>query len=384
MTMEDSRSGQLTRRQAIGLLGATVGSIGGVSAAYGSAGQAGRGQGGGRGQGAGRGGGGQGGGGGRTPTKEWLDQVVEAPIETDIPVIDPHHHMSYTPGASRYNLEDILADTKGNNIRQTVSVIGTNLVEWVNGVAAEAASGVHEEKTHVSAGIVGGGNLLQGDAAAAELEKQMADSRRFRGMRHSVGWTDPPVRPQNTTQHMLMDPQFQKGIAQLNRLGLSFEAWLYYNQLHDVVELAHKFPDLPIILNHIGGPLGVGAWEGKIEQVFNDWKPAIKELATCPNVTVKVGGLGMNYLNGFGWEKRPKPATSDELVAKNRRWWEYTIEVFTPNRCMFQSNFPPDKESSSYTVCWNHFKKFSKPYTKAERAAMFHDTAMRVYRLTRV
>jgi predicted TIM-barrel fold metal-dependent hydrolase len=372
--MDDSRSGRLTRREVIGLLGVTVGSIAGAAVA--SASPAPQGRGGGR-------GGGQGGGGGRTPSKEWLDQVVEAPIETEIPIIDPHHHMSWTPGASRYNLEDILADTKGNNIRQTVAVIGPNVVEWVNGLASEAASGVHGE-THVAAGIVGGGDLMQGDAAAAELEKQMADSRRFRGMRHAVGWTNPPVRAQNTKEHMLLDPQFLKGIAQLQRLGLSFEAWLYYNQLHDVAELAHRFPDLPIILNHIGGILGVGAWDGKIEEVYQAWKPAIAEVAKYPNVTVKVGGLGMNYLNGFGWDKRPKPATSDELVEKNRRWWDYTIQVFTPQRCMFQSNFPPDKESSSYTVVWNHFKKYSKSYTKAERAAMFHDTAMRVYRLARV
>ena len=270
--------------------------------------------------------------------------------------------MSYTPGPARYNLEDVLADTKGNNIRQTVAS-SAPLDRMGERCAAEAASGVHGE-THVAAGIVGGGDLMQGDAAAAELEKQMADSRRFRGMRHSVGWTNPPVRPQNTTEHMLVDAQFQKGIAQVQRLGLSFEAWLYYNQLHDVVELARKFPDLPIVLNHIGGMLGVGAWEGKLEEVYKAWKPAIKEVATCPNVVVKAGGLGMNYLNGFGWDKRPKPATSDELVEKNRRWWDYTIEVFTPNRSMFQSNFPPDKESSSYTVVWNHFKKYSKSYTK--------------------
>ena len=366
MTIDDSRSGQFTRRQAIGLLGTAVGGIGSVAAAYGQGGSR-----------------GQGGDGSHTPTKEWLDQVIEDPIEADIPIIDSHHHMRYTPGPSRYNLEDILADTKGNNIRQSVCLIDTSLVEWVNGCAAEAASGVLGG-TQIAAGIVGGGDLMQGDRAATELELQMAMTRRFRGMRHMTIWTNPPVRPQNTTEHMLVDPQFLKGIAQVHRLGLSFEAWLYYNQLHDVVELAQKFPELPIVLNHIGGPLGVGAWEGKIEEVFTAWKPAIAEVAKCPNVYVKVGGLGTGYLTGFGWEKRPKPPTSDELVAKNRRWWDYTISVFTPQRCMFESNFPGDKESYSYTVCWNHFKKYSKSYTKAERAAMFHDTAMRVYRLSRV
>jgi predicted TIM-barrel fold metal-dependent hydrolase len=365
--MDESRSGHLTRREAIGLLGATVGSLSVAVHASQSAPQ---------------GGGRQGGRAGAVrQSKEWLDQVIEPVVEPELPIIDPHHHLGFRPGNSRYVLEDIMADIKGNNIRQTVCVLPD--VEWVNGVAAESASGVWGD-TRVAAGIVGGGDLTLGDAVAPVLEAQMAASRRFRGMRHSTGWTNPPVRPQNTTEHMLMDAKFQKGIAQVYRLGLSFDAWLYYNQLHDVVELARKFPDLPIILNHIGGPLGVGAWEGKIEEVFQAWKPAIAEVATCPNVYVKVGGLGMGYLTGFGWEKRPKPPTSDELVEKNRRWFEHTIEVFTPNRSMFESNFPPDKESSSYTVVWNHFKKFSKQYTKDERTAMFHDVALRVYRLARV
>ena len=140
-------------------------------------------------------------------------------------------------------------------------------------------------------------------------------------MRYSTGWTNPPVRAQNTTEHLLIDPKVLKGMAHVHRLGLSFEAWLYYNQLHDVAVLAQKFPELPIVVNHIGGPLGVGAWEGKIEEVFTAWKPAITEIAKYPNVYMKVGGLGMGYLTGFGWEKRPKPPTSDELVEKNRRWW---------------------------------------------------------------
>jgi len=123
---------------------------------------------------------------------------------------------------------------------------------------------------------------------------------------------------------------------------------------------------------------------GRIEEVFQAWKPAIAAVATCRNVYAKLGGLGMGYLTGFGWEKRPKPPTSDELLAVNRRWFEHTIEVFGTDRCMFQSNFPPDKGSSSYTVLWNHFKKLTKSFSKSERAAMFHDTAMRVYRLARV
>ena len=383
MSTEDSRRPQLTRRQAIGLIGATIGSLGGATAVSESNAQV------------------------AAPAlspaalatakaSQWLAQVVEPVIEPDLPIIDPHHHLWRRDG-TQYVLDDILADIKGNNVRQTVFVQATAMyradgpaafrvvgeVEWVNGIAAESASGMWGE-TRVAAAIVGGGNLMLGDDVAPILEAQMAASRRFRGIRHSVGYTDPPVRPQSTTPHMLADPKYRKGFSHLHRYGLSYEAWLYYNQLHDLVELAHAFPETAIILNHLGGPLGVGAWQGRIEEVFQAWKPAITEVATCPNIYAKVGGLGMGYLNGFGWEKRAMPPTSEELLAVNRRWFDHTIEVFGPNRCMFESNFPPDKGSSSYTVLWNHFKKLTKSFSTSERAAMFHDTAMRVYRLARI
>ena len=382
--MKASHSGQLTRRRAISLLGATIGSVSGVAAVSGSPVQ------------------------GQAPApsaaateaaraNQWLAQVVEPVIEPEIPIIDPHHHLWHRTDGTKYLLDDILNDVSGNNVRQTVFVEARSMyradgpeafrvvgeVEWVNGIAAESASGLWGE-TRVAAGIVGHANLMLGDDVLPVLEAQMAASRRFHGIRHSVGYTNPPVRARSTTPHMLADPKFRKGFSHLHPNGLSFEAWLYYNQLHELVELARAFPETTIILNHFGGPLGVGAWEGRIEEVFRAWKPAIAEVATCRNVYAKLGGLGMGSLTGFGWEKRPKPPTSDELLAVNRRWFEHTIEVFGPDRCMFQSNFPPDKGSSSYTVLWNHFKKLTKSFSKSERAAMFHDTAMRVYRLARV
>ena len=329
-------------------------------------------------------------------TTEWLSQVDEAVIEPSIPIIDPHHHLYHRPDGERYVLEDVLEDVEGNNVRQTVFVQAGAMfraggpeefrvvgeVEWVNGMAAASASGRYGD-TRIAAGIVGSADLMLGDRVAPVLEAMMAASHRFRGIRHSVGWADPPFRPTTNVPRMLEDPQYRKGFSHLREYGLTYEAWLYYNQLQDLVGIARAFPETTIILNHIGGPLGVGAWEGKLDEVFEVWKPGITGLAACPNTVVKVGGIGMGYLNGFGWEKRPKPPTSDELLAVNRRWFEHVIAAFGPERCMFESNFPPDKGSSSYTVLWNHFKKLTTAYTPAERAAMFHDTAMRVYRLPR-
>jgi predicted TIM-barrel fold metal-dependent hydrolase len=177
-----------------------------------------------------------------------------------------------------------------------------------------------------------------------------------------------------------MDSKFRKGYALLGRYGLSFEAWLYHPQIPELTDLARAFPDIPIVFDHFGGPLGIGPFAGKLDEVFEEWKPAIDELAKCPNVVAKLGGINMP-LNGFGWDKRPVPPTSEELAAGTRHYYDYAIERFGPDRCMFESNFPVDKASVSYPVLWNTFKRIAEGYSEAEKDAMFHDTAARVYRL---
>jgi predicted TIM-barrel fold metal-dependent hydrolase len=231
--------------------------------------------------------------------------VIEPVLEPEIPIIDPHHHLSHAADGTGYGLQDILEDAEGNNLRQSVFIQANSMyradgpeafrvvgeIEWVNGIAAESASGMYGE-TRIAAGIVGGGNLMLGDDVAPVLEAQVAASRRFRGIRHSVGYTNPPVRPQSTRPGMLADPTYRKGFSHLHRNGLSFEAWLYYNQLHDLVDLARAFPETTIILNHLGGPLGVGAWEGRIEEVFQAWKPAIAEVSSWLGQAPEATNLG--------------------------------------------------------------------------------------------
>jgi predicted TIM-barrel fold metal-dependent hydrolase len=161
---------------------------------------------------------------------------------------------------------------------------------------------------------------------------------------------------------------------------MSFEVWCCHPQIPDATDLARAFPDTTIVLNHFGGPLGIGPYEGKADEVFADWKGMIDELAGCPNVVVKLGGLNMD-INGYGWEKQSLPPSSSEHVEATHRYYDHTIEKFSVDRCMFESNFPVDKFSISYTTVWNAAKKLSKDYSATERAALFHDTAARVYRL---
>jgi predicted TIM-barrel fold metal-dependent hydrolase len=214
------------------------------------------------------------------------------------------------------------------------------------------------------------------------LEAQQTASSRFRGIRHRAAWAPPEAlqRPSLEPEHLLLDPKFREGYAKLADYDMTFEGWVYHPQISELTNIARAFPETTIIFNHLGGPLGLGPYADRHNDVFAKWRPLVTELASCPNVVAKVGGIQMP-VNGFGWQDRKRPPTSDELLAVNRRWYEHTIEVFGPERCMFESNFPVDRASCSYTVLWNQFKKLSAGYSASERASMFHDTAQRVYRL---
>ena len=328
--------------------------------------------------------------------RAWLDSTKEEPLEPTLPIIDPHHHLWDRPN-DRYMLEELVADARGHNVRQTVFVECSSMyradgpeefkvvgeTEYVQGIAAMSASGKYGEM-RACAGIVGTADLRLGDRVAPVLEAQLAVStQRFRGIRHRAAWGDKTVVPNQQADlpnHILLDPTFRKGYAHLLRYGMSFEGWVYHTHIADLTNLARAFPDIPIVFNHLGGPIGIGSFAGKKDEVFAAWKPAIVELAKCPNVVAKVGGIQM-IVNGYGWHERKRPPTSDELLEANRKWYVHTIEQFGPNRCMFESNFPVDKLSCSYTVLWNQFKKLTKGFSADERKAMFHDTAMRAYRL---
>lgn len=328
---------------------------------------------------------------------EWLAKVTEAALEPALPIIDPHHHLWVHPG-SRYELEELLDDTgQGHNIRATVFVeckamyradgpehlkpVGET--EYVNGIAAKSASGGFGEM-RTCAGIVGFADLRLGAAVDEVLEAHIAAApARFRGIRHASAFdASPEVRPSHTNppEGLLGLKDFREGFKRLAKYNLSFDAWLYHRQIPELTALARANPETTIIFDHFGGPIGIGSYEGKRGEIFAQWKKDVAELASCPNVVAKLGGINM-AVNGYGWHKRDLPPTSDELVATTRDWYLHSIDVFGPSRCMFESNFPVDKLSCSYGVLWNAFKKIASGFTAEEKKHLFHDTAARVYRI---
>jgi predicted TIM-barrel fold metal-dependent hydrolase len=257
-------------------------------------------------------------------------------------------------------------------------------VEFANGAAAMSASGGYGPAA-VCAGIVGHVNLLLGEGARGVLEAEIAAGQgRFRGIRHSSAWdADADVAGMYATRPkgLLLDSTFRRGFACLAPLGLSFDAWLFHPQIGELVDLARAFPDTRIVLDHCGGPAGTGSYANRREEIFPVWQRSILEIAKCPNVVVKLGGLGMRLL-GYDFHESPLPPSSEELAAAWRRYIETCIEAFGPERSMFESNFPPDKGQCSYQVIFNAFKRLAAPYSEAEKTALFSKTATEFYRLT--
>ena len=256
-------------------------------------------------------------------------------------------------------------------------------VEFANGAAAMSASGGYGPAA-ICAGIVGHVNLLLGEGARPVLEAEIAAGQgRFRGIRHSSAWdADANVAGMYATRPkgLLLDPTFRGGFACLAPLALSFDAWLFHPQIGELTDLARASPDTRIVLDHCGGPAGIGRYANRREEIFPVWKALIREIAKCPNVHVKLGGLAMRLL-GYDFHERPLPPSSEELATAWRPYIETCIEAFGPARAMFESNFPPDKGQCSYQVIFNAFKRLAAPYSEAEKTALFSKTAIDVYRL---
>jgi L-fuconolactonase len=332
------------------------------------------------------------------PSEAWLAQAAPEPIlEPELPIVDTHHHLWERPD-HRYLLHELLADLgTGHNVVATVflechamyraggpaEMRPVGETEFVAGIAAMSDSGNYGP-TRVAAGIVGFADLALGDRVEPVLQAQLrAGGGRFRGVRHSAAWDASDIIGNSavaTGPHDMRRPQFRAGLARLTALGLSLDAWVFHPQLADAIDLARATPAANIIVGHCGGPLGYGPYGGKRDEVFTAWKAGVTELATCPNVTMKLGGMMMR-LAAYDYGARPAPPSSAELADLWRPYIEHCIERFGPSRCIFESNFPVEKMGIGYAALWNAFKRITTGASADDKRALFSDTARRVYRL---
>jgi len=331
----------------------------------------------------------------RTPAEHdaWLARTTEAPIDPDLPIVDPHHHL-WTHVEPPYLLDELRADTgSGHNVVATVFVecgwswdrtAADPVMIPVPEVAAVAELARRSDTTPGAriAAIVGHADLRHGAAAGRALDALAeAGDGRFVGIRHATAWDADPAIPNHRTDPapgLMDDPTFRAGFAEVARRGLTYDNWLYHPQIPELTRLARDFPDTRIVCDHLGGPLGVRSYAGRRDEVHAGTRASLAELARCENVVVKLGGIGMSVL-GDGWYRRDAPPSSEELAAAWGPLVRFCIDTFGPDRCMFESNFPVDRESCSYVVLWNAFKRMAAGVSPDERAALFAGTARHVY-----
>lgn len=326
--------------------------------------------------------------------REWLSRTTEAALDPGLPICDPHHHLWDHP-TDRYLLDELRADTgAGHNVVSTVFLEcgsayladGPDELRPVGETAFVAAMAAESARTPGAEikGIASFADLSLGKAVRPVLEAHVeAGGGRFRGIRHATAHDpSPDIRVSHTRPRpgLMGEPGFQRGVAELGRLDLTFDAWLYHPQLPELVGLARACPEVRIVLDHLGAPLGIGPYRNRRDEVLADWRRGMEAVAACPNVALKLGGIGMP-LYGFPWHRHERPPTSEELAAAWAPEVRWCIELFGADRAMFESNFPVDRSSTSYVVLWNAFKRIAEGASPAERADLFHDTATRAYRL---
>ncbi len=349
------------------------------------------------------------------------DPRSEPILEPDLPIVDAHHHLWFQSQATldaidpdddelgplgqnyafhpRYLFDELLADaTAGHNVRATVYVEvhsmyrrsgpdhlrSTGEIEFASGMAAMAESGTFGD-ARLCAAIVGGVDLRRGAAARETMEAHIAaGGGRYRGIRAAGVACDARLpkltKAIGSSPGTLASAAFREGFAQLAPLGLSCDIFLFEPQIAELEDLARAFPDTQIVLNHVGMPTGLGGLKGTLGERFPIWREAIRNVARCPNISIKLGGLG-NAMCGFDNGGRPDTMGSEELAEAWRPYIEICIEAFGPERGMFESNFPVDGVTAHYPVVWNAFKRIVSSTSASEKAALFSQTAARLYRI---
>lgn len=323
---------------------------------------------------------------------DWLSRVQEDIIDPMREIVDPHHHL-WQHGTAVYELDALHSDTSsGHNVVQTVyvecrSYYDLAVPDYLQSVGetahvAELAASIQSDRAQIG-GIIAFADLRRDDLDDILDAHVAAGQGRLVGIRHA-GARDPEpdalMIPGRGDAGLYSDPAFRRGLARLGERGLVYDTWHYHHQAPEFLELAQAVPGTTLVLDHFGTPLGVGRFEGRRSQVFETWRTDIAALSNCRNVRAKLGGLSMPD-NGWKWDQRALPPSSDQIVKAQAHWYHHTIECFGPERCMFESNFPVDRVSVSYPILWNAFKKMAATYDEQARTSLFSETARRTYSL---
>ncbi len=299
-------------------------------------------------------------------------------MTTLMPAVDAHHHLwdsmqhsyPYLTDGSRdrmhgkplprvYSIDDYSRDIAGLNIVKSVHIqCGWNPADpvgetrWLDSIA---------QQTGYPTAIVAHADLSD-PAVERTLAAHRAASSRLRGIRQHVGWHDNPRYRLAGRPDMLRDPAWQRGFALLGKFDLAFELQAFYPQFQDAAELAARFPQTPILLGNAGMPVD------RAPDAIASWREELRRLAARPNVYAKIGGFSM--VDHHWTPDSIAPFVSD------------LIGIFGVDRCMFGSNFPVDGLYQDFGGMWRDYHAVVAELPEADRHKLFHDNAVRVYRLS--
>jgi L-fuconolactonase len=312
--------------------------------------------------------------------------LMEKIVEPELLIIDSHHHLIEVSD-NHYMMDELLSDVgSGHRIERTVFIeVGTGYrtegPEELRSVG-ETELVVELDPKGLIAGIVAYADLRLPNVEDVYAAHKEAAAGRLRGIRQCLSWdASPDIIPMRwNPPELCSNEQFRANFKKLPDWNLTFDAWLFHPQIPELIELAKACPEVTIVVNHLGGPICIGPYREGRDEWMATWRSNIKALADRPNVMMKLGGIGMPIMTP-GWHDLPGGATSDQIVDGWRDDIHFTIDLFGVDRCMFESNFPPDRLSYNYVVLWNAYKKMVADASASDKAALFHDTASRVYRI---
>ena len=324
---------------------------------------------------------------------EWINSGQEPPVDSEQRIIDPHHHL-WERGGSRYRAEELSEDTsRGHTVTDTVFVEclanyrkeaqkELRSIGETEFVVDESVRSKELKGCNIS-GIVAFLDLSLGDKVGDLIEAhQELAGQMLKGIRHATAWSsdaDIPISHSKPSEGLMTDKTFIDGVRSLGTRNLSFDAWMYFDQLHELHGLAKEAPNTRIIINHLGAPLNLGKWKKKQDNVQAIWKSELQKLAKLENVYLKIGGIGMENYFGTNWVSRTHPPSSDEVVTVWNERILWCIETFGTEKCMFESNYPVDRQTLPYSVIWNTFQKIVQTFTASEKDDLFWVTARSVY-----
>ena len=326
---------------------------------------------------------------------DWINLGEETPVDPNLRIVDPHHHL-WERGGSRYLAEELHEDTsKGHNVTNTIFVeckaeYRPNGEEKFRSlgetefVVKEAERLEELSETKIS-GIVAFVDLTLGEGLEEVLlEHDQCSSGLMRGVRHATAWSDDPeisIAHTKPAKAVMGSKLFLEGVSKLSTFNFTFDGWLYFDQLPELLHLARVTPETNIVINHLAAPLQIGKWAAIPQEVDEIWRSNLQKLAKCENVYLKLGGIGMDNYFANDWVNQKKPPSSDDVAAVWKEKILWCIEIFGTDRCMFESNYPVDRQTLPYSVIWNSFQKVTDSFTENEKSDLFSSTACNVYRV---